>query len=121
MSESLADFLIERISEDEAIGRDWVRNRGKVEVHGGGTGYLALVNSDRVLAECAAKRRIVELHAATMVGQWMNPLDAPAYLEEEWSCDVCGWFPTGSGCDTLRALATIYADHPDFDPTWSLT
>lgn len=72
----------------------------------------------RVLAECEAKRRIVGLHR-------------PGGEHEPDSCTLCQWdidceaprasHQPGSGafpCDTLRALASVYADHPELDPAW---
>lgn len=70
--------------------------------------HIARHSPARVLAEVAAKRRIVELH---------HPL---AYLV----CSVCQ-FDTGEECvpemypcPTVRALASVYADHSDFNPEW---
>lgn len=79
---SLVDFLLARIAEDES-------------------------DPDRVLAECAAKRRIVEAH----------------HWEEEWEngvrftsdCADCWQSPP---CHTLRILATVYSDHADYRPEW---
>lgn len=53
----------------------------------------------RVLAECEAKRRIVGLHPEILGG-----------------CQECAneHFP----CRTLRVLATVYADHPDYRDGW---
>jgi hypothetical protein len=129
----LVEFLLARIADDEQDARgtqvDIDRWRRENEINGvdGSQGSITVasllgtaMDPARVLAECAAKRRIVELHGATMVKQWMNPFDGPAYQEEEWSCETCGWFETGSACDTLRALASIYVDHPDFRPEWRL-
>ena len=68
---TLTEFLLARIAEDEKVARDWHHHPSKVEVHGGGTGYLGIVNPERVLAECEAKRRIVELHrSATTYQGW---------------------------------------------------
>lgn len=70
--------------------------------------YFERFDPARVLAECEAKRRIVELHSGTA----------------EW----CGWTQGGDGthadmgddCDTLIALAQPYADHEDFQEAWRL-
>lgn len=64
----------------------------------------------RVLAECRAKRAIVEHHRPEAY------MDVP----EESCCRVCHEGIGGDHpCPTLRALASIYADHPDFDPAWA--
>lgn len=114
---SITEFLLARIAEDEAVAvaaephEEWI-SVGKIEDSGMGTAdgeHVARWSPARVLAECEAKRRIVELHSG----------------DAEW----CGWTQGGDGthadmgddCDTLLALAQPYADHPDFDPAWRLT
>lgn len=100
---TIVEFLLARIAEDESIGRDWKLNRGKVEVHGGGTGYLALASPERVLAECAAKRAIMDEH---------HPSADP--------CDAHNASFETIACDTLRHLAAVYEDHPDYRQEWKL-
>ena len=66
--------------------------------------HIARWDPARVLAECEAKRRIVEVHLSG----------------EAW-CDHCsGGEHRGNpdACPTLRLLALPYADHPDYDETW---
>jgi hypothetical protein len=60
--------------------------------------HIALLDPVRVLAECAALRRVVEIHqqAARAAGEGLA-------------------FPTRA---VLHALALPYADHPDYDPSW---
>jgi hypothetical protein len=64
------------------------------------------------LAECAAKRAIVEEH------YWRS-------AEGQRGCGLCnynrdyGWEETGP-CKTIRALAAVYADHPDYRREWAL-
>ena len=99
---TLTDFLLARIAEDEADAR----------------AGLVAEGSWRVLAECEAKRRIVELHSIR---------------EASPSCSQCGGYTaTTDGqrgivhhgyaipwpCPTLRALALPYADHPDYREDW---
>lgn len=65
--------------------------------------HIARHDPARVLAECEAKRRIVEWHRC--LDDW----------EPRGACNDCAdTFP----CRTLRALATIHADHPDYDESW---
>jgi hypothetical protein len=82
---TLTEFLLARIAEDErAANADWSN-----------LGY----DPARVLAECEAKRRILDLHRSGEV------------------CDPCsGWLGTdpAADCPTLRLLALPYADHPDY-------
>lgn len=103
---TLTDFLLARIAEDEAAAKvydgEW---------------------TDRVLAQCAALRRIVELHQKDPDGgEFWGPDES---IDDDGSaCTRCGYpaeYAAPWPCDTLRALATIYADHPDFDPAWELT
>lgn len=73
--------------------------------------HIARHDPARVLAECEAKRRIMERHNAQPF------FDDP----ESFYCATCnegigGFHP----CPTLRALAAVYADHPDYDQAWSL-
>jgi hypothetical protein len=67
----------------------------------------------RVLAECEAKRRIVDLHPVVgddvcdtcVVGKRGYPLQ-PNSTPERWPCG------------TLRALALAYADRPGYQDDW---
>lgn len=69
-----------------------------------------------VLAECEAKRRIVE-HYADLAQAWDTIADALDDGFNEGGDD-------GEDEDvlplTLRLLALPYADHPDYDPAWAL-
>jgi len=119
---SLTDFLLARIAEDEAAataiydhdrwiveeddnGDEWVTEVDRADQHWrvamlrriGVADHIATHDPARVLAECDAKRRIVE--------QW----------------DDHGW--TGPGWDYMKErmlslLAIPYADHPDYDESW---
>ena len=115
---TLADFLLARIAEDESVAREatpghWVADRDFLDTESGegGDAYIyasgqmivgaasdedaAFVernDPERVLAECEAKRRIVERFA-----------------------------PTCNGYSELIAiLALPYADHPDYREEWTL-
>ena len=121
---TLTEFLLARIAEDEAVARAAVDEDGRWHVDQSHPLYEAEVRGDiyiydegghtaeqaariarhdpaRVLAECAAKRAIIE--------------QAASYSPElehgdngEWAFDV-----------TLRSLAAVYADHPDYQPEWA--
>lgn len=109
---TIVEFLLARIAEDERcqycrhpitrhVGR-WCRvPTGAITADGRGlicccAGADSL---DRALAECAAKRAIVERNA---------PYD---------DIQVRRQTRTLAG-DTLRQLAAIYADHPDYRQEW---
>lgn len=108
-------FLHERITEDEEIAtaaaevgtaRGYIIDQGG---DGNGLTYddsgILLVDPARVLAECTAKRKIIEAHDSG--GAW---------------CDHCsGGGVNDGGCPTILAILSIYADHPDFDPAWATT
>jgi hypothetical protein len=66
--------------------------------------HIARHDPARVLAECEAKRRIVERH-----------YEVPASDIMWSSCPVCRetW-----PCPDLRALASVYADHADYREEW---
>lgn len=90
---SIIEFLEARIAEDE------VRARGDDAWHtvdcGVGLGYWALPDCQcdgpaRVLAECAAKRELVET-----------------------------WYDEHGGGHVLRTLATVYKDHPGYQQEWA--
>lgn len=119
---TLTDFLLARIDEDEdeakaamgpansPMGDDaadevlWMaRNEGVAEA---GIEHFARHDPARVLAECEAKRRIVEAHG-------------PYRMASLGYCSSCGDVPqVAYPCPTLRALAAIYADHPDYRVEW---
>lgn len=111
---TLTDFLLAQIAEDETCpgckhpverhyGR-WCRvvTGAVVDAHER-ICCCGLVDSrDRVLAECAAKRRIVELCRA----------------DHEDSMST-GDDTTELASEVLRALASVYADHADYRPEWA--
>lgn len=88
--------------------------------------HIAAWDPARVLAWCAAIRAVVELHRHEAKGPGPVLYDGSRDLNEGvFGCVICscvdddpGWHFTGGWCDTLRQLAAIWADHPDFDPAW---
>jgi len=124
-TQTLADFLLARIAEDERDA-DWIHHEDCEHLPPAPTfpcdcGYPA-----RVLAECAAKRRIVELHEQAV---WHQPAGAFIYslgrrLVEEGQhlggCTICAGDNSEAAypCPTLRALASVYAGHPDYREEW---
>lgn len=134
----LAEFLAARIAEDEEQAR---RQVSRVKAAADEDVYLwpraALLIADsettavfvgpaRVLAECEAKRRIVELHRKTLADAADDDDEHP---ERGCVCKVCSdWSeldPTLQyvgdwPCATLRLLALPYAGHPAFRPEWTV-
>lgn len=68
--------------------------------------YCEPAPDERVLAECRAKRAIVADHEETMING------------ASWGCKVDSYRP--GKCPTLRTLAAVYKDHPDYRQEWAL-
>ena len=114
---TLTDFLLARITEDEAVAKsisldpDGVARQrfGKP----GRAQWLALAvdrpwrdGVSRALAEVVSKRRIVERHRWADAHQdYANDMEIAA----QWS----------DAYETLCDLAAPYADHPHYDDEWA--
>lgn len=107
---SIMEFLLARIAEDEALAKSrpdshfYVLPDDGYEMAGIGPGYVLAAAPARVLAECSAKREILDDHAPYYEGS-----------------DLCGGHDgrhTVEQCYLRRVMAGVYADHPDFDPAW---
>lgn len=83
----------------------------------------------RVLAQCAAYRRLVDLHKVnsepTVWGSGAGPDSGKPTGGTTYWCWTCDYDRdygyTGGpreGCETLRALALVWADHPDYRQEW---
>jgi uncharacterized protein DUF6221 len=121
MSETLTSFLLARIADDEddaryatergLLGEGWDcswawQGVGQHESQPRPTRSFIVEGApspDRVLAECEARRRIVELH------QVYNA------FPDVTACGICGESPY---CATLRTLAAVYVDHQDYRKEW---
>jgi hypothetical protein len=106
---TLADFLLARITEDTmlALKQPAPEMPPLAPIWRREDAWSLCIDPARVLAECEAKRRIVELHAG--------------YRDELsgfWYCDACdrSHWP----CETLMILAQPYSDHPDYLKEWKL-
>jgi hypothetical protein len=103
---TVTEFLFARIAEDEAL-----LSRGDRPRDARTQSATILVGTCRAQAECRAKRLIVGLHEGA---------------RDEWGftgCLTCGNLADsteGFPCPTLRALASVYGDHPDHDDEWRL-
>lgn len=117
----LADFLLARIAEDEAVARAATQGPWVPEDQGWETAsgkpfirapYHDLVISDedrqhvtawrpeRVLAECVAKRVVISL------------CQTPDPHTAEEAGDGC------TECAVLYTMAAVYRDHPDYSESW---
>lgn len=83
-------------------------------------------DGDRLLAEVAAKRAILDLHEQTLRNatprDWLT--GEPRHEEFDVECSLCGWAQfvpereQAGGCDTVRLLAEPYADRPGYREEW---
>src|SRR5690242_13034934 len=132
---TLTEFLLARIAEDEAAARevtDFFYSEGRwkwghalpvkvallddresvvLATRDDGPTWMAcdhIARHDpaRVLAECEAKRRIVQRHA---LREFFRPGGADA---------LCTHCRDSHPCADLRDLASVYADHPDYREEW---
>lgn len=139
---TLTEFLLARIAEDEAVARDaqadaMMGARWKHWPEDVYTEIQATVlgSTRRVLAECDAKRRIVEFHKAwpvlvetppafeTIGGDFdINSVTFRAsqqmawFTQEEYRKRFGDEPPTAP---MLATMAAVYADHPDYDEAWA--
>jgi hypothetical protein len=134
---TLAEFLLARIAEDEAIAhtaatgylgrREWFvldgtvgDKTGGVVIYAASTSHLAVEHITRhdparVLAECAAKRRIVE---AALEVYRHHAIESDNDYADEGRQYI--WTVAERWDHILTLLASVYSDHADFDPRWSL-
>lgn len=103
---TLTEFLLARISEDEEWARKDLANV-TAPPNGMLIGDRAVVSpGERMLAECAAKRRVVENATAAAASLDRQVPGMRAILEDS------SW--------DLRNIGAIYADHPDWRKEWKL-
>jgi hypothetical protein len=105
---TITEFLLARIAERERsvdFVRDFIPDEGNQGEY---------IDPDRMLAECEAKRRIVELHAERDPEGLLYPGALP-------TCIICGGDdPYEFPCDTVKALALPFVDHADYDEAWRI-
>ena len=109
---TITEFLEARTCEDEAMAR----HRPKMsDVYDAVEAAVTEPMRARILAECAAKRAILAAH----------PVVVQLWWEEQCEIDVCQTcqeddYPNRFPCPTIEALASVYADHPDYDEQLAL-
>jgi hypothetical protein len=115
----LDGFLLARIAEDQRMAAEAAQATGHESWAGGVTApdgaadHVAHHDPARVLAECAAKRRLVlacrdarpDLH---LLGARPEGLDFPLPPTDQHQLAAL----------TLALLALPYAAHPDYRPAW---
>jgi hypothetical protein len=95
---TLTEFLLARIAEDEA---------DPVLAHASWCHEVSCdcgLSRARVLAECAAKRDIIE--------EYVDCRDAPTRSGPAWELGLAVFN------NVARRLAKVYADHPDYREEW---
>jgi hypothetical protein len=112
MTQTLAEFLLARITEDEA---DWLEEISNRAIFPDRPGSSVTIVPAKMLAECEAKRRIVKLHSSSRVCPTCAGDPSIVYGRRTGAA-----LPTAKAmpCPTLRLLALPYADHPEFQPEW---
>ena len=81
-------------------------------------GHIARHDPARALREVEAKRAILRNHRPA----WTDYKDGDGIDRTSNECVECepSGTPDNYPCPTLRILAAVYSDHPDYDPAWSL-
>jgi len=106
---NIVGFLEARIAEDEDQAS---KHLPALSSHGLGDYGL------RVLAECQAKRAIIDAHPITS-----DVIEVSTRIKHGYACETCfsyGDVVEDHGyCDTIRALAAVYKDHPDYQQEWA--
>lgn len=135
----LTEFLLARIAEDETDARE---RPSQAPIHTSGcyyyhhtldAGWYCDCDDDgalsrRLLAECDAKRRIVELHEHPEGSCWEmhRGVYGPGWPSGSYAIEGQSWAHPSleppevhpGPCETLQLLALPYADHPDYRPEW---
>jgi hypothetical protein len=117
---TIEEFLRARLDEDEAAARA-AASRPRGESWGGvvdGTRYtvvaahIARHDPARVQREIEAKRAILAEHQRAP-----KPLPGMSW----YPCRVCtrDRYPQSWPCATVRALAAVWSDHPDYQQEWA--
>jgi hypothetical protein len=91
-SATLTSFLLARIEDDETVARA-AGSTAVVRITIAAAGHMQRFTPSRTLAECAVKRAIVEYGTGAHTS-------------------------SPEGYDIVRILATVYANHPDYDESW---
>lgn len=125
---SITEFLLERIGEDEAAalaavdgqadpengwgyeGRALIPHVGIIH-HAVQAEHITRWHPYRVVAECAAKRAIVEKRLT------IGLPDRPISDGQAWLSGAHEAVDAERG-HILRTLAAVYADHPDYQTEW---
>lgn len=129
---TITEFLEARIAEDEAVVYNVMP--ADVETFYDGHWVNGPVSSERLLAECAAKRAIIKQHEDWPVLVEKKPefsedtsdihsMTYRASQELAWLTEreyVKRFGVQAPTTNMVKALASVYADHPDYAQEWAL-
>jgi Family of unknown function (DUF6221) len=107
---TLDAFLAARLDEDEAAAKAVRPDQDYADSE-----HQERWSPGRVLREVAAKRAILTEH---------RPV--PSRFIESSTCALCtvrtmkASTPVRWPCETMRALAAVYSDHPDYNNEWKV-
>lgn len=111
---NIIEFIEARLDEDEAMSPYFCE--GVDEYRG-----CALL-SDRMLREVETKRAILAEHATEEFPVAWHTSPEDVELRVYPVCKTCNaWFGRFGACPTVRAVASVWSDHPDYDPAWAVT
>lgn len=122
---TLTEFLLERIAEDSEDAHcanevrllRWSQDNNMII---NDAGFMQRFTRSRMIAECEAKRLIVEQHVE-------HESRVAAYRSPRWvdgmnDNDILNWRKAEAVCaatdSVVRALALPYANHPDYREEW---
>lgn len=92
--------------------------------------HIAHFDPERLLADCAAKRAVLSVHSVVTLERKCNAINGKLvkpYTLVVVYCSGCQMdtdrdeYTPADECETLRALAAPYSEHPDFDPSWAMS
>ncbi len=109
----LVEFLLARVAEDEAVARaasDQWADQEWDEIDEDQYLHIDRHHPTRVLAECQAKRQLIQRHRERDGADGARHPTAPDRCTE---CGQHAW-----PCPTLCALGAVYSQHYDYDESW---
>ena len=122
---NITEFLLARIAEDEVIAtlRGWhAEDCGWLPDESGYSYPCNCGVPERMAAECAAKRAIVdlwELHRSNRDAR-RSPSARAAEDERAAQDRLRAEARARVAEDAMRALAAVYKDHPDYQEAWAV-
>lgn len=118
---TIEDFLLARIAEDADRARTFLADNHEV-LKGAGVPWtsMALAGVERVLAECAAKRAIVERYVDNLdLARSYRKLLPPTPWPVGWTEHRLQEARLATSLEACVALVAVYADHPDYQQDWT--